>query len=358
MILLRSGTHHSKVFIEPQNNKKLNTVRKESDKNFIDMKKEIKFLISLNKKQLEHFPDILDYSLKEDTIFYTMPFYTMPTLRDSIFNSSIKIDLHINLINKILNFLVNQIYSVNLINLPDENFLRMAHINRVKNRLLSLLSVDHRLKEIIQCDDLEINGKLYVNVLPIIEELLTNDDLHKKLIPPKTHMIHGDFHFDNILVNDQKVNSNSFILIDPRGESSGYDYSYDLGKLWHSSHGKYDLLHEGLFSIDYDLNKSNNNIYMKFKTDNKFKRLNIINDALPELISSFDFFNVDNNWFLKTCFSEAMHFCSLAPFHINNNIDFAIGRYAIGVILINNFINHYNDITPSKWNDQYYSVIS
>ena len=142
MILLRSGTHDSKVFIEPQNNKKLNTVRKESDKNFIDMKKEIKFLISLNKKQLEHFPDILDYSLTEDTIFYTMPFYTMPTLRDSIFNSSIKIDFHINLINKILNFLVNQIYSVNLINLPDENFLRIAHINRVKNRLLTFINPD------------------------------------------------------------------------------------------------------------------------------------------------------------------------------------------------------------------------
>jgi hypothetical protein len=52
--------------------------------------------------------------------------------------------------------------------------------------------------------------------------------------------IHGDLHFQNILIGKEP---SDFLLADPRGDLEGLDIYYDLGKLWHSFNGKYDLIH-------------------------------------------------------------------------------------------------------------------
>lgn len=67
-------------------------------------------------------------------------------------------------------------------------------------------------------------------------------------------IIHGDFCFANILVDD----SHSFIkLIDPRGKFGEFDIygdsRYDLAKLFHSVDGKYDFIIKDQFTLDFDL---------------------------------------------------------------------------------------------------------
>lgn len=65
-------------------------------------------------------------------------------------------------------------------------------------------------------------------------------DMYNCFTPQELVMIHGDFHFQNILISDDY---SDFVIADPRGELAGSDIFYDFGKLWHSFDGKYDLIH-------------------------------------------------------------------------------------------------------------------
>ena len=63
---------------------------------------------------------------------------------------------------------------------------------------------------------------------------------------------HGDFHFDNILVNTDR---NSFIFLDWRQEFGGSlevgDLYYDLGKLMHGLIVSHDLIHRNEFKVEW-----------------------------------------------------------------------------------------------------------
>ena len=108
----------------------------------------------------------------------------------------------------------------------------------------------------------------------MIDKISKSRELVDILTPKKTHMIHGDFHFDNILIDPNKTSN--FILIDTRGESKGFDYAYDLGKLWHSFHGMYGMIHKEEFDLKYRVEKGSINV-TKFKLkDNIF--INVCNE--------------------------------------------------------------------------------
>ena len=72
------------------------------------------------------------------------------------------------------------------------------------------------------------------------------------MVPKSLYQIHGDLHFQNILVGDSSKN---FILADPRGDKEGSDIFYDMGKLWHSFNGKYDLIHTDISTTKFLKNK-------------------------------------------------------------------------------------------------------
>src|SRR3989338_2683985 len=149
-------------------------------------------------------------------------------------------------------------------------------------------------------------------------------------------MIHGDFHFDNFLIDTK--NSDNFILIDPRREKRGYDYTYDLGKLWHSFHGLYDFIHEGKFKLDYTIDEKKffvssfgPEIHQAMDTYKYiYQHRQILIDMVTQLLG-------EKNAEEQILFSEAVHFCSLAPLHLlNDGIEKGpICRYLTGVKLIN-----------------------
>ncbi len=61
--------------------------------------------------------------------------------------------------------------------------------------------------------------------------------------------IHGDLHFDNILIDAYLPHDPIFVLIDPKGGGRG-DPAYDIGKLLFSCEAGYDFVYEQFVDVN------------------------------------------------------------------------------------------------------------
>lgn len=103
---------------------------------------------------------------------------------------------------------------------------------------------------------LQFNGSNTPSLLNIAETLQT-------MISEKSEefstIMHGDFHFGNILYNSR---NSRISVIDPRGYVSDKDLDiygdirYDIAKYSHSINGLYDLIIAGRYSLTQDHNYS------------------------------------------------------------------------------------------------------
>ena len=104
------------------------------------------------------------------------------------------------------------------------------------------------LRDLLDADEVELNGQVlagFAKRRPQIE-----GDLRALSQIPNQTLVHGDLCFSNILFDP---GSTLVRLIDPRGEfidqSCFGDYRYDLAKLLHSVHGRYDFILHGLYNL-------------------------------------------------------------------------------------------------------------
>ncbi len=87
------------------------------------------------------------------------------------------------------------------------------------------------------------------------KEKFESEDTFERLKSGSLVTIHGDLHFDNILVDHYFPNDPLFVLIDPRGEETG-DLACDLGKLLFSCEAGYDFIDTGHFDVDIDAERA------------------------------------------------------------------------------------------------------
>jgi hypothetical protein len=87
------------------------------------------------------------------------------------------------------------------------------------------------------------------NSLSFPWEILQEQDTIDRLTSPTHSKIHGDLHFDNILVDPYFPEEPIFVLIDPRGGKSG-DPACDIGKLMFSCQAGYDFVGTGNFDVN------------------------------------------------------------------------------------------------------------
>lgn len=116
-------------------------------------------------------------------------------------------------------------------------------------------------KDIIEKDEINIEGEKYLGINKCLEKLekriigICNDSINFISI------IHGDPAFSNILFSPRNM---IFKFIDPRGnfviDTIYGDYRYDLAKLRHCYHGRYDEIINDLFVID----EKNDNFKLNF----------------------------------------------------------------------------------------------
>lgn len=310
---------------------------------------EINWLVSLPEEVKNRFPEVLESSVNEANVYYEMPFYNIPTLRQAIFYGKINGNIACDILNKIFDFMYVNFYSKINKDVPSD-FIKKTHFDRVLERIDLVKKQTKIFDKIISKKYVLMDGKKYQNALSIIENFKSENKLIKMLSPCWTSKIHGDLHFDNILIDiDQDNVLTNFVLIDPRGYSQDSDYGYDLGKLWHSFHGLYDFVNNGCSNIDYkEISKTEIEVCIQFSNRNILREYEFILDKFPKLLDEKYKLNaIDKYWEFRTLFTEAMHFLSLPDFHLrfDEREEKAISLYMIGVKLLNkvweNYVRNY-----------------
>lgn len=295
---------------------------------------EYEWLKRLPPKVRNYFPLVLESFSDEKEAWFEMPYYPLPSLRKLLISSEVDIDLGFEYVSKVVRFLKEELHSVEMGTI-DSNYIYNSHLSRVIDRTKDLPNLNPKYTSLLSHDYIFINGRRFLNILPAMKKLTQNIKKIEHIIPDRKVMIHGDFHFQNILFD---TSNNSFILADPRGELDGGDVFYDLGKLTHSVRAKYDLIHTGLFHLKYDesLDRFDYNFDVVHDVsivyDELFRKITLL------LVEEYEDFGEVETALL---FNEAMHLASVSIFHVNryDNEDRPILMYLKGVELLNMLIH-------------------
>lgn len=272
---------------------------------------EIKWLLALPPHLKSKFPMVLDYKIGKDNSSFLMPFYNLENLRKKIVSGKFSSKESLYFLEKILSFCFENLYETKRQKAP-ENWVFHKHFERVRQRFEKIKTIAP-FDKLLQVSSLVINGKNYENLPQLVDKLYQFEQETHFFQPKELVMIHGDLHFQNMLIDEQK---DDFILADPRGDEAS-DLFYDLGKLWHSCNGLYDLIHTDIALAKITQQNSQNFVFDFIISDDKgiLQTYAEIKKKLFDLLES-KFLQNNENWLLKTLFAEAMHFASLMYFHL------------------------------------------
>src|SRR3989338_8757466 len=292
--------------------------------------REISWILNLDKDILKLFPELVYYNLDFDTHYYIIPFYKKYTPLNILFSNKItsknKLD---SILSELLDLVFNNIYTKKGRGEVKDQ-IKHYHLDRVENRLEETVLHCPQFRKLIEAEKLKINGVEYENVAPIIKKIKKDKRILEKLKLRTSNLTHGDLHFGNILYSKEKEDLR-FKLIDP-GAHEASNFTYDIGKLYHSFYGLYDTIYLNRFelkeksdtlidiTLDIETNQNYNYIKKNFK--------NILENKKFKLLEQ------EPDWELKSLFAQACHFCSMMPFHIKD-VAKAKAIYLQGVILLN-----------------------
>jgi thiamine kinase-like enzyme len=301
---------------------------------------EIEWLLSIPKELKPYFSEVLEYDIESPHVFYNVPYYGSRNLREHIFMGDFNADDTILFLKDLLQWMFQNVYSRKISDAP-KDWLIQKHINRVLDRLPECCEKSDELRKLINAKKIIINGKEYRNVRELYEIILNNEDFINRLNPKELVMIHGDLHFQNILLSNET--DTGFILVDPRGEKLGSDIYYDIGKLLHSFHAKYDFIHSDQFKLKVDLDKDIPVTSFEFTNEYMVNIYDEIYIKFLDIIQTFEYFKKDPDWKMKAYFAEASHLCSVMTFHVGktDNSERVMTLYLTGVILINEFFEQF-----------------
>jgi len=317
--------------------KKSITVKKMAHGNGIDkLNQEIFWLDSLPDSIKARFIPINDYEISDDNSWFEMPYISLPNLRRNFISGLYSHSEITNKFNDILDFTLNELYK----KVPSKvspNWLAINHYDRVFKRLQWIKENNITLSRIIDCKNIYVNETKYINILQGIKTINNSNKIKEIVTPKSLYRIHGDLHFQNILVDDIK---NDLIYADPRGELNGSDIFYDFGKLYHSVNAKYDLIHTDISSSSI---VEENKILFDYGDKHLEDYYENLKSLLVSCIQDRSVFKDDQNFMLKMEFNEVMHMCSVMIFHLrNDNVENrALSLYAASVKILNEFINKY-----------------
>lgn len=316
-------------------------VKKESDENGREkLINEVEWLLSLPTELKPYFSEVLEYDIQSPHVYYNVPYYGSRNLREHIFDGHLDADAACSFLENLLDWMFSNVYSRKIGDTPSD-WVMEKHIRRVLDRLPECASKCPEFGKLIGAEEIVINGRKYRNVRELYTKLSNNKDFLERVKPKDMVMIHGDLHFQNILLSNET--DAGFILVDPRGERKGSDIYYDLGKIWHSFHAKYDFIHSDQFR--FNLRWDGELPLAEYEITNKFVELvyDEIYQKFQKTILKYPAVLDDPDWEMKILFAEASHLCSVSTFHIGKteSYDRPITLYLIGVVLINEFCSKY-----------------
>ncbi len=198
-----------------------------------------------NNSQLdnEYAIEYYDYlTLAEYFTFYPLYDFNKEYIFEKLFNN----------LNKV--YLKNKNISLSFNEYMHEMLIRKTY-NRIEkwNR-----------KDLVNKKELIINGKKYVGLYLLLEKLTNRIEKICSEAIDYVSIVHGDLAFSNILFSPKNM---IYKFIDPRGnfvvDTIYGDYRYDLAKLRHCYHGRYDEIINDLFNVSENKNAINISYFKK-----------------------------------------------------------------------------------------------
>lgn len=182
---------------------------------------------------------IIRKEVGEGVCFYDMPYYhDAVTLFE--YSQSCEYDNLWNAIEGVVNELEAKLYSKKSDNLDflSKSELIKSYVDEKILRNLDIIVRDKEISELLEYDNILINGKEYKN-LSLYMNLLEKEHLYSIFEGDEVSSIHGDLTVENIVYN--KI-SDSYYLIDPNTGNIFDSKFIDYAKLLQSLHGKYEYL--------------------------------------------------------------------------------------------------------------------
>ena len=174
-------------------------------------------------------------------------------------------------------------------------------------------------KDLINIEKIQINEESYLGVFQVLEKLKDSIMKISNECDNYISIIHGDPAFSNILFSPRNM---IYKFIDPRGnfgiDTIYGDYRYDIAKLRHCYHGRYDEITNNLFEI----HEKEGKISIKFYKNNEYT-------DFDEILKKKNI-NIDDIELI-----EGLLFISMIPLH-NDYPDRQIAFFARGIQILNN----------------------
>ena len=347
--LTLNGGSFSDVLVTEQNG----IIKKESSKDTKRLINEITYLRNLPAQLTPYFTKLLEYETDGPTVWYTMPHYPQSSLKRLLLSGALNALDAVEVLTRVVKFLVDNVYTLKRTP-PPASYMNSVHFHRVDVRRRMTLEAAPIFEQVFKAKRYVINGCEYENPFELIERIKERVKLLGILQPAYLCMIHGDPHFDNILVDTSK-NPPGFRLVDPKGFSVG-DPMYDIAKLFHDFHGHSDVVYEHMFDLDWSYNNGVLEAEWDVHHCKALGEFQKIGEYFPTIVAQF--FEAIPNWYLRTKFTEAVHFNTLQPFHLKGDGTEAkaIAMFLIGVEQMNGF---WEMLSPEyKAKDETYKIVN
>lgn len=331
-------------------------VRKDArGKGIKKLRNEVKWLNSLNSRLKKYFPTVLHFHDEKNHIWFEMPYYDIPNLRELIMLGEYNSEKVLDFLKEVLDFMFEEVYS-NVIQPAPNDWSKIHYIHRVNLRLIDSMKIFPEIEKFIKANRIILNGIPLRNLSEILLDLGKRPELLKVLSGKNLRMVHGDLHFQNLLVNENNKDV-PFILADPRGTEGGSSIYYDLGKLWHSVNGLYDFLHTEQFNLKWKEVSEDIEVTLNFDNTKAMNTYIEVKRQLLSILASYKLLEGDNNLKLKIHFAEMAHFGSVLPFHLQSegNNHKGIAMYVTAVKLFNEFIEKF-DLSEWPQDDSYINI--
>ncbi|MFA4905116.1 MAG: hypothetical protein WC645_01290 [Candidatus Margulisiibacteriota bacterium] len=349
--MLRNGQWHTFVALGPLRGGSHSTVTKVvdvKDTEFVvkevagqlgreKLINEIAWLKSLPAGIADRFPSVVKAGISADLVYYVMPHYSLPSLREALFCEDLGREKALDVLSEVLNFMFSKVYPHGRA-AADPTYAEEVLFRRVSGRMEELEGAAPLFADILAAGEVVFDGETYRNSPQLIEELRRQPEVVRRLQPPFVCLAHGNFHFDNILVNPRSSACDKFILIDPRGDAQKDPY-HDMGKLLTSIYTGYDFVHHDWFPVNYDMREGKLIVNTASRPHPAMDGYQAIFKGFPQLLRSKGYFNAerDPDWELRVLIYQACHVLSFIPFHLKGDgvEKRAVLFYALGTKLLN-----------------------
>jgi dTDP-glucose pyrophosphorylase len=319
MISSKHRLLQSRSFNRVTVNSQTNTIIKRSG-NVQKLQDELAWFESLPKGLSIFTPRLVHSGKVEHEFFIEQEFYGYYTLSELFLFADLDLAYWETILEKILNA-----YSLFTTYNKDSNVasLKLMYAEKTKDRVSKILTISEIWnKRLIYDGLLFINGSPYRSFESLTPWIL--EKIENLCTYPTFNIIHGDLCFSNILFD---LNGHIPKFIDPRGrfgEERLYgDPRYDMAKLRHSVHGKYDFIVNDLF----DLKELGQNEF-SFRFLHERVDLHAISDIFDQLL-------VRNGYdVLEIAFIEALLFLTMIPLH-DDNSERQLAMYLTAIQLFN-----------------------